>query len=134
MEHYMSFIFVSWDDVLFLHRDQLKRYGGQDGFIDQGVVESALNRPRFTAQYVEDADLADLAADYLFGLATTQGFSDGNKRTAVVVTERFLELNGWETVLSSMLMYVIVMSVVRGDTDRDTLAELLRDHMQEIAS
>lgn len=129
----MSINFVSWDDVIYLHQEQLKLYGGQDGFIDRGVIESALNRPRFTAQYTQDADLADLAADYLFGLATTQGFSDGNKRTAVVVTERFLELNGWETALSSMLIYVVVMSVVRGDVDRDGLADLLRDHIREIS-
>ena len=76
--------FVEWDELLATHRSQLEPHGGQDGFIDEGVVRSAMARAQFTAQYDPDADLADLAAEYFYGLATTQGFCDGNKRVALV--------------------------------------------------
>ncbi len=128
----MEVEFVTWDEVLELHRHQLAVYGGQEGFIDESVVHSALSRPQFALQYDADADMADLAADYMYGLATTQGFMDGNKRSAVVITERFLSINGLRTVMSSKLMFLVTMAVVRGELDRDGLAEILRDHIVEL--
>ena len=124
--------FMEWDELLSLHEDQLRLYGGQAGFIDESTVRSVMSRPQFTAQYNAEADLADLAADYMFGFATTQGFMDGNKRTALVVAERFLRKNHWRTVLTWNLMYLVAMAVARGELDRDGLAEILRDHMEEL--
>jgi len=124
--------FLDWDELLILHEDQLRRYGGQAGFIDENTVRSVMARAQFTAQYDPDADLADLAADYMFGFATTQGFMDGNKRTALVAAERFLAKNGWETVLTWKLMYLVAIAVARGELDRDGLAEILRTHMEEL--
>jgi len=115
-----------------LHDEQLKLFGGQSGFIDEGVVRSAMARPQMTCLYDPEADLADLAADYMYGLRTTQGFLDGNKRTALMVAERFLNKNGWETVITSQLMYLVAMAVARAELDRDGLAEILRDHMAEL--
>ena len=51
--------FLEWDERQILHQDQLELFGGQDGFVDEGVVRSALARAQFTAQYNSDADLAD---------------------------------------------------------------------------
>lgn len=127
------FRFVTWEELLETHRDQLARYGGQDGFIDEGIVRSVMARAQFTAQYSPDADLADLAADYMFGLSTTQGFCDGNKRTSFAIAELFLDRNGYETILTEKLLYIVAISVARNELDRDGLAEILRDHMQEMA-
>jgi death-on-curing protein len=124
--------FLEWDELLALHRAQLQDYGGQDGFVDENTVRSTLARAQFTAHYDPDADLADLAADYFYGFATTQGFSDGNKRTAVVAAERFLRKNHWRTVLTAKLMYVVAMAVARNELDRNGLVEILRDHMVEV--
>jgi death-on-curing protein len=128
----MDFMFINWEDLLVLHEEQLHAYGGQNGFIDEGAVRSALSRPQFTAQYNPVADVADLAADYLFGLATTQGFLDGNKRTAVVACLYFLMINGWDVTFTDKLMYVVAIAVAKGDLDRDGLAEILRTHMEPL--
>ena len=122
--------FVNWDELLILHEDQLRKHGGQAGFIDEGVVRSAMSRPQFTAQYSPDADMADLAADYMYGLSTTQGFLDGNKRTALVTALFFMRKNGCNIFLSEKLMYFIALAVAKGDLDRDGLAEILRTHME----
>lgn len=122
-------IFLKWDELLEIHRDQLRKYGGQDGFVDQGVVKSALARVQFTAQFDPDSDIADLAADYLFGLATTQGFCDGNKRAALMAAAMFQRKNGRKLIVSNKLMYIVALSVARNELDRDGLAEILRTHM-----
>lgn len=124
--------FLNREELMTLHEDQLRRYGGQAGFIDESTVKSVMARAQFTAQYDPDADLADLAADYMFGFATTQGFMDGNKRTALVAAERFLLKNSWETTMPWKLMYLVAMAVARGELDRDGLAEILREHMVEL--
>ena len=127
-----NIVFLDWKELCAIHQDQLERYGGQEGFIDEGVVRSAMARPRFSAQYNADTDLADLAADYMFGLSTTQGFIDGNKRTALACAVVFLRKNGWEPNISDKLMYIIAMAVARNELDRDALAEILRTHMSEL--
>ena len=115
-----------------MHEDQLSRYGGQAGFIDENVVRSVMARAQFRAQYESDADLGDLAADYMFGFATTQGFMDGNKRTSLVAAARFLEKNGCEITITDELMFLVAIAVARGELDRDGLARILREHMEEM--
>jgi death on curing protein len=82
------------DQIVFDAHDYLiNRFGGLSGVRDHGLVLSALARPRNAAAYGQ-ANVYQLGAEYLFGLATTQGFNDGNKRTAWATAETFLNLNG----------------------------------------
>ena len=55
---------------------------------DRGLLESAVHPPQNVAGYVDDWDLCDLAAAYLFHVAENQPFVDGNKRAALA-PERF---------------------------------------------
>ena len=124
--------FLEWGELQQLHAAQLERFGGQDGFIDEGVVRSAFARAQFAAQYNPDADLADLAAEYFYGMATTQGYCDGNKRTALNAAAVFIRKNNWRLTITNELMYVIAMAVVTGTLEKEALARILRDHMEEI--
>lgn len=127
-----NLIFLDLAELEAIHTDQLEKHGGQDGYIDQRAVESAMMRARNTAAYVEDADLADLAAEYFYGLSTTQGFLDGNKRTALVAASVFLRKNGFRMTITDELMYVLAMGVANSDVDKERLARILRDHMVEL--
>lgn len=73
------------------HAEQLAQHGGGEGVRDAGALDSAMARPRNLALYGEP-DAAALAAAY--GIARNHPFVDGNKRTAAVVSETFLMLNG----------------------------------------
>lgn len=62
---------------------------------DEGLVSSALARPRNLFAYAEPPpDLAALAAAYAYGIARDHPFVDGNKRSALVAARTFLILNG----------------------------------------
>lgn len=52
---------ITEDAVLAIHALQLHEHGGQDGVRDQGLLESALNRPKNQWAYAK-ADLAAVAA------------------------------------------------------------------------
>ena len=93
-------VWVLDEVVLAVHDEQLAEHGGLSGVRDHGAVESALARPRNLAAYETCDDLARLAAAYTYGITRNHGFADGNKRTALVTTDLFLMLNGYELVSS----------------------------------
>jgi death on curing protein len=127
--------FLTMEEVLEAHRVSLERFGGQDGFIDRGVVESALARPQWLLTYSEDAltlDVADLAAEYMHSIATRQGFMDGNKRTALMSASVFLRKNGYRLDVEDNALYPVAIGVATQQVGKQELAEFLRDHLVAI--
>lgn len=83
-------IYLTLDDVLWIHQEQLRHYGGAQGVRDEGLILSALLRPQ-TGYY---ANLIEEAAALWESLAMNHGFIDGNKRVAFASVLIFLEANG----------------------------------------
>jgi len=92
-------VWLSRQTILAVHDEQLAEHGGAVGVRDEGLLESALARPLNRASY-GDPDMAELAALYAIAIARNHPFVDGNKRTAYVALESFLELNGCEFPVS----------------------------------
>ena len=88
--------FLSTREIMVIHRDQLKRYGGLDGIRDQNLLESAAAMPQliFDGNYVHQ-DVSAMAAAYLFHIGKNHPFLDGNKRTATATALVFLLINGF---------------------------------------
>jgi death-on-curing protein len=84
---------VPRETVLALQERLLAEFGGAAGVRDEGLLESALNRPLNRFGY-ERPTLLELAADYAFRLVRNQPFFDGNKLIGFVTAVLFLELNG----------------------------------------
>lgn len=82
-------------DAVALHEFiMLRMESAPTALRDEGALDSALNRPRMAAHY-EDADLATQAVLLIVGIALAHPFVDGNKRTALLVGDTFLDRNGW---------------------------------------
>lgn len=88
-------VFLTLAEVIEVHVDQIRRYGGQTGVRDLGLLESALAQPEasFAGQWLHK-DLYAMAAAYAYHLCQNHPFVDGNKRTALASALVFLELNG----------------------------------------
>ncbi|HSC96530.1 MAG TPA: type II toxin-antitoxin system death-on-curing family toxin [Burkholderiales bacterium] len=112
--------------VLAIHERQLAEHGGTGGVRDEGLLESALARPQQLHSYGDPApDLADLAAALAYGLARNHPFLDGNKRTAAVACETFLELNGAVLEADDLGLYPVYIALAEGKlTERDFAAWL----------
>jgi death-on-curing protein len=117
--------------VLALHDEQIAEHGGLSGLRDEGLLESALARPQNLWGY-GTPDIVDLAAAYGFGIARNHPFADGNKRTSLVVTELFLELNGWELTAAEADIVHVWMELAdsRSDITEAKFAEWLRAHVE----
>ena len=118
--------------VLAVHDEQLAEHGGLAGIRDLGAVQSALARPRNLASYENCEDIAQLAAAYAFGIARNHGFADGNKRTALVVADLFLMLNGYELSSSPAENVLTVLSVADGSMSEAELVVWMRGNIQQL--
>ncbi len=120
--------FLDREEVLAIHRDQLRRYGGFMGVRDEEALNTALAAPetRMNGQYIHQ-DLAGMAAAYLSQLARQRPFVDGNKRTAVLAALVFLALNGQDVKADETELAALAQAAAAGKVDRTTLADWLRE-------
>lgn len=110
------------------HAEQLAEHGGGEGVRDHGLLESAMARPQNLAQYGE-ADAAALSAAYAYGIACNHPFVDGNKRTAAVVSETFLMLNGHALAATDAELVVAFLALAAGELSEEELADWFRQHL-----
>ena len=123
-------VWVRDDVVLAIHGRQLAEHGGREGVRDEGLLASALAKPRNLLAYAgEESDLAGLAASYAFGIVKNHPFIDGNKRTALVVCRTFLKLNGRDLEASQADKYQTFWQLAEGALGEKELAEWIRDHL-----
>jgi len=83
--------YLSVDDAIAFHDDQLRLFGGAEGIRDKGQLASAIFRPQ--SGYYKD--VIEQAAALWESMATNHPFVDGNKRTSLIVMDVFLQLNGF---------------------------------------
>lgn len=113
--------------ALMLHDRLLAEHGGAPGLRDQGLLDSALARPRQLLAY-GDPDVCALAAAYAAGLVRNHPFVDGNKRTAFMTTYVFLTRNGRRLTAAESGATSMMMGLAAGEIDEHAFAGWLRDN------
>ena len=118
-------LFLTVEEVLALHDDQLRLFGGSAGLRDPGALESAVALPyaTFDGEFLHN-DLFHMAAAYAFHIAENQPFVDGNKRTGLNAALVFLDLNGWMIVDPDMRLYNAMLAIPSRELDKHGLATL----------
>lgn len=124
--------FLALDDVLAIHADQIRRYGGRPGLRDLGLLQSALAMPETTfGEEFLHPSLFEKAAAYLFHIARNHPFSDGNERTALMTALVFLGLNGQRLRADADALYVLVAGVAAGNVDKAEVSVFFRRNCVE---
>lgn len=123
-----GWLWIATEVALAAHAEQLAEHGGGEGVRDAGALASAMARPRNLA-LSGTPDGAALAAAYAFGIARNHPFVDGNKRTAAVVAETFLALNGRDLSASDAELVVAIVALASGELSEDELADWFRLHL-----
>lgn len=125
----MDPLFVTLDEVLSLHDDQIARYGGSRGLRDLGLLQSTLGNASATFDGVLlHESVFEMAAAYLYGICRNHPFIDGNKRTAVAAALTFLEMNGIEINAREDEFYDLVIGVAEGRVTKAAVAVFFQDH------
>jgi death on curing protein len=122
-------IYPTLQEVIETQRILIDEYGGLHGIPDRGLLESAVFRPR-SGYY---RDLFDEAAALLESLAGNQAFLDGNKRTAFVITDAFLRINGhYPDVETAAAHRFINTSIARKQFNFTTILAWLKAHVETL--
>jgi len=117
------------DEILEIHLDQIKRYGGSEGIRDLNLLQSALAMPEagMGDEYFH-RNLFEMAAAYLFHLVKNHPFIDGNKRVGAMAAYVFLKLNGLTLSADEKQLEEKVLQVVSGNIDKAGLATFFKRH------
>lgn len=118
--------------VLVMHEEQLREHGGSYGVRDEGLLESALARPKQQFHYGERSDIFALAAAYGYGVARNHLFVDGNKRTAFQCMYVFLDINGLEITATEVDAVITMLGVADGSVSEAQLAAWLKTNHAKI--
>jgi len=123
-----NWVWIEISVVIAAHDEQLAEHGGAKGVRDQGLLESALARPKNLAAYGEP-DVAALGAAYAFGIIKNHSFLDGNKRTALVSLELFLHENDCALMADDVQCVLVVLAVAEGKLSEQELARWIRKNL-----
>ncbi len=120
--------FLTLDEVLGIHADQIRSYGGSSGLRDLGLLQSALSMPQttFDDEFLHGT-VFEMAAAYLFHLARNHPFVDSNERTTLMCALVFLGLNGYRLDAPPDALYQLVDGVASGEVDKADVSVFLRD-------
>ena len=121
--------FLTLEQVLAIHADQIDRYGGSLGVRDLALLQSALAMPgaSFAGDYLHPT-LHEMAAAYLFHLTQNHPFVDGNKRIGLAAAIGFLGLNEVWLEAEPGELLEIVFRVARGEIGKPEIAVFVRSH------
>lgn len=121
--------FLSLEDILEIHADQIERYGGALGVRDVELLQSAIGMPEagFGDQYLHK-DLYEMAAAYLYHIVQNHPFIDGNKRSGAMAGFVFLKVNGHTLDADESVFEEVVLKAAQGQIGKDVIAEFFRKH------
>ncbi len=120
-------------DVCAIHGEILATSGGASGILNQGNLESTLNKPKNLYHYGNDVTLYELAASYGYGFVKNHCFVDGNKRVGLIAVYTFLSINGIELTASEVdaasFFLELAASLEKQEESMEKLLTLQRLHL-----
>jgi death on curing protein len=129
----MEPVFLSLDEILEMHEQQIERYGGSPGLRDVAGLESAVATPQatFDGEFLH-ATIPAMAAAYLFHLCQNHAFIDGNKRVGANAAIAFLFMNDWEPSFDPEELVEVVLAVASGELGKARLTEIFESHCEPL--
>ena len=122
-------VFLTLDDILESHQNQIDTYGGSHGIRDIGLLKSAIAQPEanYGGQYMH-ADIFEMAAAYLYHLVMNHPFVDGNKRVGLESALIFLEVNDALLDANDDELVDLVLKTTAGRVGKPEIAEFFRTY------
>jgi death-on-curing protein len=118
-------LWLTLDEVLAFHERLIAEFGGSPGVRDEGLLESALGKPKNLFAYSKPT-MFELAASYAFGIVKNHPFIDGNKRTGFMAAYTFLGKHQWELGATEVDATVQTLRLAANDCSQADYAAWLK--------
>ena len=123
----------NWVDrqvLIAIQSELLNRFGGLAGIRDEGLLDSAINKPKNLIAYGQPT-VFELAASYATGLVKNHPFLDGNKRIGFMAAYVFLGANGWSLEATEEEAVLETLALAAGErAEADYAAWLARNSVE----
>jgi death-on-curing protein len=126
-------VWLDRDDALAIHELMLAQHGGLAGVRNEGLLESALSKPRNQSSYGSPT-VTKMAASYAAGIICNHPFLDGNKRTGFMLAATFMELNGLTLTASEESVVQQTLGLAAGKLKEADYAAWLKDNSHRAKS
>lgn len=121
--------YLSLAEVLRIHSNMIRHYGGSHGVRDLGLVKSAIARPRAGfGDFEAYPDLFDKAAIIIHSLLKNHPFIDGNKRTAIASCALFLKRNGYKINMTKREGLEFTLNIENDSLNEKAIAVWIKKH------
>jgi death-on-curing protein len=118
-------VWIPAEVIFAVQEELLARFGGLAGLRDEGLLDSALNRPKQLFHYGSPT-LFELAAEYALGIVKNHPFLDGNKRAGFMAAYIFLGANGQDLLASEADAVMHTLALAAGETNQKEYAVWLK--------
>ena len=126
-------VWLDREVALAIHELMLAQHGGLAGVRDEGLLESALSKPRNLFAYGKPT-VAQLATSYAAGIIRNHPFLDGNKRTGFMLAATFMELNGLTLTASEESVVQQTLALAAGELKEASYAAWLKENSRKASS
>ena len=117
------------DDILELHKNSIRDYGGSEGIRDFALLESAIARPFQSFDGITlYTDIYSKAAALLESLIVNHPFVDGNKRTGFAALVTFLYNYQVELTESEEEIYSFIIRISTSEIKFEGIVDWLKNH------
>jgi death on curing protein len=124
---------ISLTEVLYLHEQSILDFGGSNGVRDQGLLESAIDRPNATFAGEElYLTLYLKAAAILESIVKNHPFVDGNKRTGWASCAALMRFSGFKFTLTEEEAYDFVIRVASSHLELEDIALFIELNSKKI--
>jgi death on curing protein len=120
---------ITIEDVLYLHEQSILHFGGAHGIREQGMLESAVDRPDATFGSIELYPTPHLkAAAILESTIKNHPFVDGNKRSGLLACFALLRLSGFKLTLTEDELYDFIIKVASSHLELEEISSFLESN------
>lgn len=125
-------LFLSLEQILAIHSDQVDRYGGSHGIRDIALLESAVFRPQSSFGGMDlYPSVFGKAAALIHSIIHNHPFLDGNKRTGIVSGIVFLEINNYSLRVSQKDLVGTAIAIATNKMDLEEIASWFKRHSEK---
>ena len=119
--------------ALWIYRRVVEETGGTLGIRDEGLLQSALARPRasFGGQDLYPT-LFEKAGALSESIARNHPFVDGNKRMALEMLRLMLKINGFQVLASQEAKVDLILKIIERTATVQDVAEWLARHTRRL--
>lgn len=121
--------YLTAEEILILHARVIDETGGSHGIRDPGLLQSVAEWPKTAFGGKETyRGIFVKAAVYMESIVRYHVFVDGNKRTALISTARFLHVNHYGLTATNKAVEKYVLKVAVEKPDVAEIAAWLKTH------